>query len=92
MYMFGYSRGAYNVHSLAGMIQSCGLVRRDQLQFVKEAYDLYRNEMNDASPKNAEFLNKHRGMTPIKLVACFDTVGVLGIPGDSGLAKWTNRS
>lgn len=92
IYLFGYSRGAYTVRSLAGMIERCGLVGRNQIQFVKEAYDLYRAEKNDTSPKYAEFQRVHGGTPPIKLVACFDTVGALGIPGDSILAQLGNRS
>jgi uncharacterized protein (DUF2235 family) len=37
VYMFGFSRGAYTVRSLAGLIHESGLVRRDKLDHVKEA-------------------------------------------------------
>lgn len=92
IYMFGYSRGAYTVRSLAGMMERCGLVRRDQIQFVKEAYDLYRSEKNEKSAKYEEFQSKHGRTPPIKLIACFNTVGALGIPGDHVLAQKNNRA
>jgi hypothetical protein len=76
VYMFGFSRGAYTVRSLAGLIRHSGLGRRDQLRFVEEAYEAYRNRM---APTLSEMKDFRR--IPITLLACFDTVGALGIPG-----------
>ena len=45
IYMFVFSRGAYTVRSLAGMIDSVGLVRRDSLDQIKNAYELYRADV-----------------------------------------------
>jgi hypothetical protein len=76
VYMFGFSRGAYTVRSLAGLILHSGLGRRDQLRFVEEAYEAYRNRI---APTLSEMKDFRR--IPITLLACFDTVGALGIPG-----------
>jgi hypothetical protein len=76
VYMFGFSRGAYTVRSLAGLIRHSGLGRRDQLRFVEEAYEAYRNRI---APTLSEMKDFRR--IPITLLACFDTVGALGIPG-----------
>lgn len=80
VYLFGYSRGAYTVRSLGGLITCAGLVRRSHISFVKDAYELYRREHRSESPEAIRFRNEHGAAIPIKLLACFDTVGALGIP------------
>ncbi|CAN8076771.1 unnamed protein product [Agarophyton chilense] len=80
IYMFGFSRGAYTVRSLAGMMHESGLVYREHLDYVKEAYDLYRDNEDIDSYAAKEFRNKYARRVPIKLLLCFDTVGALGLP------------
>lgn len=82
IYLFGFSRGAYTVRSIAGMIDAVGLVRRKHVQFVKEAYDLYRTRHTSQTDPSrfAQFRSRFGDRVRIKLVACFDTVGSLGIP------------
>lgn len=82
VYLFGYSRGAYTVRSLAGLIHTCGLVRRRHLHKVGEAYKLYRKEGSqlDADGSVKKFREDYGERIKIKLLCCFDTVGSLGIP------------
>lgn len=80
VYLFGFSRGSYTVRSLSGLIYEAGLVRRDQLQFVAEAYELYRDNDDVDSERAVSFREKHGDRIPITLLACFDTVGSLGLP------------
>ena len=48
IYLFGFSRGAYTVRALAGMVGTCGILDGDKLsepelrRTVSEAYDVYR--------------------------------------------------
>ena len=42
LFLFGFSRGAYTVRSLAGFIGSVGLLAKAHLRRVPEAYALYR--------------------------------------------------
>lgn len=77
VYLFGFSRGAYTVRSLAGMIYHCGLVRREHLNYVREAYEMYRNRDGIALEK---FRASYGRRISIKVLGCFDTVGALGIP------------
>ena len=81
IYLFGFSRGAYTVRSLAGMIGFAGMLGRRQMTEVAEAYELYRKEKHrDAAPA-AAFRSKHgTRVPPITLLGCWDTVGALGIP------------
>lgn len=80
IYLFGFSRGSYTVRSLAGLIYESGLVRRDHIQWVHEAYELYRNNEDVESEEAVDFRAAHGERVPIKLLACFDTVGSLGLP------------
>lgn len=89
--MFGYSRGAYTVRSLAGLIHDCGLVRRGALDQVDDAYDLYRRNLGDESKELREFREMNGGRVPLELVCCFDTVGSLGVPQTMGLLNMVTR-
>lgn len=80
VYLFGFSRGSYTVRSLCGMIYEAGLLRRDQIQYVNDAYDLYRDNEDVESERAVAFRAKHGDRIPITLLACFDTVGSLGLP------------
>lgn len=81
VYMFGFSRGAYTIRSLAGMMHKSGLLRRGELHLVKDAYELYRDRKIKPSHEDAvAFRREHGDRVDITLLACFDTVGALGIP------------
>lgn len=55
IYLFGFSRGAFTVRSLAGFIGSCGILDREKLgsgdvsTLVAEAYRTYRATYRDGS-------------------------------------------
>ena len=79
IYMFGFSRGSYIIRSVAEMIYEVGLVSRIQLDHVNEAYKLYRD--NDFESEQAvSFRAQYGERIKIELVACFETVGLMGIP------------
>jgi uncharacterized protein (DUF2235 family) len=81
IYLFGFSRGAYTIRSLAGMIYCSGLLERTHITRAPEAYELYRNR--DIKPRDREavqYRQTYGARVPITLLGCFDTVGALGIP------------
>jgi uncharacterized protein (DUF2235 family) len=80
VYLFGFSRGAYTVRSLGGLISHSGLVRRDKIQFARKAYEMYRSRNDPDGTEARLFRSEHGERIPISLIACFDTVGDLGIP------------
>lgn len=80
IYLVGFSRGAYTVRSLAGMMNYAGLIYRDKLDMAFDAYELYRAGQGADSVDAVEFREKYSRRVPIKHMACFDTVGSLGIP------------
>lgn len=91
IYLFGFSRGAYMVRCLAGLIYNSGLLHREFVRKIPEAYELYREKQNpDNAPngKNAiAFRNKYGEQVPIKALCCWDTVASLGIPNFIHLLK-----
>jgi len=88
IYLFGFSRGAFTVRSLAGLIDEVGLLPKDHAFFTPEAYTLYRNGAE--APSIEKFKSEHSVRnTKIKFVGVWDTVGALGIP--VGIFKWFNK-
>ncbi|MEH1967942.1 DUF2235 domain-containing protein [Nostoc sp.] len=82
IYMFGFSRGAYTVRSLAGMIYCSGLLDRPHVTKAHQAYELYRDRGVKPKDKIAvDYRQRFGDRVPITLLGCFDTVGALGIPG-----------
>jgi len=78
--LVGYSRGAYAVRSLAGVIDRVGLLHPDYAtaDHVGEIYQHYREGPDH--PNAIAFARDFcRDETPIEAVAVFDTVKALGI-------------
>lgn len=79
IFLVGYSRGAYAVRSLAGLIDRVGLLERNHAteRMVIEAYRHYRQ--NDAPEVMDEFRAAYcHGAAPIEAIGVFDTVKSLG--------------
>ena len=54
IYIFGFSRGAYTARSLAGLIRSCGIPPRANMNRVKEAMERYRSRDPDTKPDDPD--------------------------------------
>ncbi|KAG1141045.1 hypothetical protein G6F37_008148 [Rhizopus arrhizus] len=84
IWLLGFSRGAYAVRSLAGMINNIGLLPKEKLSKTEEAYMLYRNRGNHRRPSGIDSIKFRRDngcqMPYIYFLGCFDTVGTLGVP------------
>lgn len=90
LYLFGFSRGAYTVRSLAGLIRNVGLLRKVNAAMFPEAYALYRSD--DFHPRSDEadkYRKAYSWEIGVKFIGVWDTVGALGIPID-GL-RWMTR-
>ncbi|GAC1389425.1 MAG: DUF2235 domain-containing protein [Ginsengibacter sp.] len=93
LYLFGFSRGAYTVRSLAGLIRNCGIMKPEYLHLVMEAYHLYRDRTELTHPdsdmmKSFKTFYGIENETEIKFIGVWDTVGALGIP--VSLFNWYN--
>lgn len=84
IYLFGFSRGAYTARSLAGMIRNVGILRREWLSKINDAYDHYKDctpELHPDSKASQEFREEYTwGGETIRFLGVFDTVGALGAP------------
>jgi hypothetical protein len=83
IFLIGFSRGAYTVRSLAGLLDSVGLLAKTDLEQLTNAYDFYRAPENkrDASRfKMVTSLKLRTNKPEIQFLGAFDTVGALGIP------------
>ncbi|MDO5613778.1 MAG: DUF2235 domain-containing protein [Paracoccus sp. (in: a-proteobacteria)] len=80
VFLLGYSRGAFAVRSLAGMIGRVGLLRADAAteRNIRLAWRYYRRD--DATGAAALFRRRRcHPAAPIRMVGCFDTVMALGL-------------
>lgn len=82
LFLFGFSRGAYTVRSIVGLIRKCGLLRKEHANLLHEAYALYHRRDPSADPPDAvEFRSKYGySDVAIDFLGVWDTVGSLGIP------------
>ncbi|CAO3672964.1 unnamed protein product [Rhizopus microsporus] len=84
IWLIGFSRGAYAVRSLSGMIYNVGLLPQNKVSKVEQAYQLYRFRGENGRPNGADaikFRQKYQCKMPsIHFLGCFDTVGALGVP------------
>jgi uncharacterized protein (DUF2235 family) len=106
IYLFGFSRGAYTVRSLAGLLRKIGVLRRAHVDKARDALDLYRARHIPAdSPETERFRTAHAIAWPrlsapftappydlrIRYLGLWDTVGALGIPRLTPLSIGLNR-
>ena len=85
LYLFGFSRGAFTVRSLAGLIRNSGILKIENLDQVQRAFTIYRSRHPRYQPREIESTLFRKTfaveeVTPIKFVGVFDTVGALGNP------------
>ncbi|MHB8742710.1 MAG: DUF2235 domain-containing protein [Sulfuricaulis sp.] len=84
IFLFGFSRGAFTVRTLAGFMNKCGFVGKDDDYYVPDIYSCYEKNFDPSSPQwKAAFHNvRHPRPCPeIKFIGVWDTVGALGAPG-----------
>ena len=84
IFLFGYSRGAYTVRSLCGLINNCGIVRVTDARLITEAWEIYKSPKPENHPSGdaaQAFRNRHsHDLRTVHFVGVWDTVGALGIP------------
>ena len=96
IYLFGFSRGAYTVRSLAGFIARCGLLKTETFgtaelwKAIELLYAQGYREHKDIPALRAKigegkFRNPPGVVIPTRFIGVWDTVGALGIPDDMGI-------
>ena len=79
VYLFGFSRGAYTVRALAGMLHAVGLLPPGQENLIRYATRLYRSRDTSVA---AQFFRTFSRNCRVRFVGVWDTVAALGVvPG-----------
>jgi len=98
IYLLGFSRGAFTMRSLAGLIYRCGIIDfekyRDNIdEIIDMALSLYKDTaLNIDSPQFKRFKEKYSlKEDEIKFLGCLDTVSALGIPKSINIEHNLNR-
>ncbi|MBL8698634.1 MAG: DUF2235 domain-containing protein [Alphaproteobacteria bacterium] len=79
IWLFGFSRGAYTVRCIAGVISRCGLLTGDNIRFVPDVMLLYRRRPAGREQELVRTTHVHRDVR-IRFVGLWDTVASLGLP------------
>ncbi len=84
LYFLGFSRGAYTVRALCGLINNCGILKRASANLISQAWKIYKSPSNKNHPTGSEaeaFRQTHcYSSRQVHFVGVWDTVGALGIP------------
>jgi uncharacterized protein (DUF2235 family) len=83
IYLFGFSRGAYTVRALCGLINNCGILKREHANVISRAWRIYKSPLDTNKPSGEAakaFRVQSHTSNSIHFVGCWDTVGALGIP------------
>lgn len=84
LFLFGFSRGAYTVRALSGLINNVGILKPSHGDLIPKAWQIYKSSSQQDHPKGERamafneayaFKTKH-----IRFIGVWDTVGALGIP------------
>ncbi|KAJ2929052.1 hypothetical protein H1R20_g8048, partial [Candolleomyces eurysporus] len=79
IFLFGFSRGAFQVRTLSAMIHKVGLLHKGNEKQIPFAYELYAD--CDADPKMAERFKRAFSREDVKVhfVGAWDTVSSIGV-------------
>jgi uncharacterized protein (DUF2235 family) len=85
LFLFGFSRGAFTVRSLSGLIRNSGILKIENLNQLERAYQIYRSRKPGYQPRAVESALFRKTFaveetTKIKFIGVWDTVGSLGNP------------
>ncbi|MCH8493927.1 MAG: DUF2235 domain-containing protein [Idiomarina sp.] len=84
IFLFGFSRGAYTVRALSGLINNCGILKRQDARLIAEAWKIYKSPQDKNKPSEVAakaFRDKHSHPSrEVHFIGVWDTVGALGIP------------
>jgi hypothetical protein len=85
--LFGFSRGAYVVRSVAGLISLVGILQKPEMERFIDVWDWYTDRGRRDPVELCCFApNRHQNGN-IQCIGVWDTVGALGIPGTRFCAR-----
>jgi uncharacterized protein (DUF2235 family) len=79
VYLFGFSRGAYTIRAVAGLIYKCGLLQPDNTNLIPEAMRIFRMPVKSSDKVPTDFRETFcRPEFKIRFVGLWDTVTSVG--------------
>ena len=79
IFLFGFSRGAYTVRSLGGLIRNIGLLRRERAGALAVGFEMYTSKKCGPDSITArKFRATNSNEVTIKFMGVYDTVGSVG--------------
>ena len=92
IFLFGFSRGAATVRSLAGFIHLFGILPRSRSKLIEEAWKIYKIKNSEKQRTRAAEFEKlnHTMWTHVEFLGVWDTVAALGLP-NTMIDKVINR-
>ena len=94
IFMFGFSRGAFTVRTLAGFMNAFGVLQKSDDFYVPDLFADYRSGTAPATiltDPHYRRMGAPRACPAIKFIGVWDTVGALGVPGQLGDVINANR-
>jgi hypothetical protein len=93
LFLFGFSRGAFTVRSLAGMLALLGIPKcnEDAMKLAEEAASIYSEDEGSKRNRLAEQFIKERCTVAgtVHFIGVWDTVGAMGLPTKGPLGALT---
>ncbi|OUR73299.1 hypothetical protein A9Q78_04025 [Methylophaga sp. 41_12_T18] len=83
IYLFGFSRGAYTIRSLCGLMNNCSLLKPAEGKRIEQAFALYKNKRHKPnSPYSHNWRADYAVQQEVNItfVGVWDTVGAMGLP------------
>ena len=82
IFCFGFSRGAYTARCLSGLLDAAGLLDKNDMDHLPDAYGYYRTPpaQRESSKYHPRLRDLPRSRPKIKFMGVWDTVGSLGVP------------
>lgn len=80
LWFFGFGRGSFVVRSCIGMIRNVGLLHKQHLHLLPDAWHIYQTRWGADAQNAVAFRQAYSAVPRIKCLGAFDTLGELGLP------------
>ncbi|KZP29585.1 hypothetical protein FIBSPDRAFT_816052 [Athelia psychrophila] len=81
IFLFGFSRGAYQMRVLAAMIEKVGLIQEGNVEQIPFAFELYKTKKNDEIANRFKDTFSMKGVR-VHFLGVWDTVSSVGLVGN----------